>query len=236
MSNMVNIILCDDNKKDLKNIETIVQNFMQKNKIEYNMHLFNDYNKDFYSICESKLSFKIYLLDIETPSKSGIDVAREIRKRDLDSVIIFLTVHEELGNIILKNDLLFLSFINKFDDCENRLIECLRKAMKLLNRKQILRFTDGNTIYSIKLDDILYITKESFERKTIIKTDYTEFKVNVSLADIKDLLDDRFIQTHRSCIINKNRTSKIDKQNRKITFDTGEVIDLVSEKYKKELV
>ena len=233
---MVNVILCDDNKKDLKNIETIVQRFMAKNKIEYNMHLFNDYNKDFYSICESKLSHKIYLLDIETPSKSGIDVAREIRKRDLDSIIIFLTAHEELGNVILRNDLLFLSFINKFDDCENRLIACLEKAMKLLNKKQVLRFEDGSTIYSIKLDDILYITKDSVERKTVIKTDYTEFKVNISLAEIKEMLDDRYAQTHRSCIINKNRTSKIDKQNKKITFDNGEIIDLVSDKYKKELV
>lgn len=233
---MINIILCDDNIKDLKNIETIVQRFMDKNKIDYNIHLFNDYNKDFYNICESKLSFKIYLLDIETPSKSGIDVARDIRKRDLDSIIIFLTAHEELGNIILKNDLLFLSFINKFDDCENRLITCLGKAMKLINKKQVLRFEDGSIIYSIKLDDILYLTKDSVERKTVIKTDYAEFKVNVSLSDLSDMLDDRFTKTHRSCIINKNRTSKIDKQNKEITFDTGEVIDLVSDKYKRELV
>lgn len=233
---MVNIILCDDNKKDLQNIELVVQNFMKKNKIEFDIHLFDDYDKNFYDIVKSKIPFKIYLLDIEAPSRSGIDVAREIRKKDLDSVIIFLTAHDELGNIILKNDLLFLSFINKFDNCERRLCTCLEKAMKLLNKKQILRFMDGNTIYTIKADDILYITKESFERKTVIKTDYTEFKVNVSLAEIRELLDTRFIQTHRSCIINKNRTSKIDKQNKKITFDTSETVDLVSDKYKKELV
>ena len=233
---MLNVIICDDNKKDLNNIQTVVKDFMDKNKLDYNIHVYNDYNKDFESVIESKLPFKIYLLDIETPSGSGIDVARQIRKKDLDSVIIFLTVHEELGNVVLKNDLLFLSFINKFDDYESRLNNCLEKAMKLLNKKQILRFMDGNTTYTIKLDDILYITKESFERKTIIKTDYTEFKVNITLAHLRDMLDDRFVQTHRSCIINKNRTSKIDKQNKLIAFDTGEITDLVSDKYKKELV
>lgn len=233
---MTNVILCDDNKKDLKVVESIVNDFMLKNKIDYNIHLFNDYNKDFYSLFDSKLSSKIYLLDIETPSKSGIDVAREIRKRDLDSIIIFLTAHEELGNIVLKNDLLFLSFINKFDNCEKRLISCLKKAMRLLSKKQVLRLEDGNTIYTINLDDILYITKDSYERKTVIKTDYSEFKVNISLSDINNLLDDRFTQTHRSCIINKDRTAKIDKHNREITFDTSEVIDLMSDKYKKELV
>ena len=233
---MLNIIICDDNKKDMKNTQEIVDKYMTKNNIEYNVHLYDDYNTEFYNIIESKISSKIYLLDIETPSASGIDIARKIRKKDLESVIVFLTVHEELGNVILKNDLLFLSFINKFDDYENRLKTCLSKALKLLNTKQVLRFNDGNTIYTIKLDDILYITKESFERKTVIKTDYTDFKVSVTLTDIKSMLDDRFVQTHRSCVINKNRTSKVDKHNRTITFDTGEVIDLVSDKYKKELV
>lgn len=233
---MLNIIICDDNERDRNKIESVAKAFMVKNKLDYNIHVYNDYNKDFESVIESKLPFKIYLLDIETPSGSGIDVARQIRKKDLDSVIIFLTVHEELGNVVLKNDLLFLSFINKFDDYESRLNNCLEKAMKLLNKKQILRFMDGNTTYTIKLDDILYITKESFERKTIIKTDYTEFKVNITLAHLRDMLDDRFVQTHRSCIINKNRTSKIDKQNKLIAFDTGEITDLVSDKYKKELV
>lgn len=233
---MINLIICDDNERDRSNIVSIVEKYMNRNKQKYNLHLYNDYNSDFSTIIDLKIPSKIYLLDIETPSRSGIDVARDIRKKDIDSIIIFLTAHEELGNIVLKNDLLFLSFINKFDDCENRLKNCLDKAMRLLNKKQILRFNDGNTIYTIKLDDILYITKESFERKTVIKTDYTEFKVNVSLADIKQLLDDRFAQTHRSCIINKNRTSKIDKQNRKITFDTAETIDLISDKYRRELV
>ena len=54
---------------------------------------------------KSKVPFRIYILDIETPSRSGIDVAREIRNKDLESVIIFLTGHDELGHIILNNDL-----------------------------------------------------------------------------------------------------------------------------------
>lgn len=233
---MINIIICDDNSNDLKRVETIVDNYMKKHDEDYKKYLFNDYNSDFMNIVVKQLPLKIYIMDIQTPSGSGIDVAREIRKKDVDSVIIFLTGHEELGNIILKNDLMFLSFINKFDNCENRLFESLDKAFKIMNKKSILRFNDRNTVYTIRLDEIIYITKESFERKTVIKTDYTEFKVNLSLGEIKSMLDDRFIQTHRSCITNKNRIFKLDRQKRTITFDTGETIDLVSNTYRKELV
>lgn len=230
---MVNVIICDDNNKDKNNILEIVNSFMIKNKIEYKTHVYDDYNKRFDEIIESKIPFKIYLLDIETPSGSGIDIARKIRQKDVDSVIIFLTVHEELGNIILKNDLMFLSFINKFDNYKSRLTNSLKKALNLLKQKRILKFTDRNVVYTINIDDILYLTKESFERKTIIKTDYTEFKVNKTLAELVEMLDDRFIQTHRSCYINNDRKAKIDRMKRIITFDNGETTDLLSDKYRK---
>ena len=233
---MINVIICDDNEKDRNNVSKIVKDYMGKNKVEYNLHLYEDYNKKFYSILDRKIPFKIYLLDIETPSKSGIDVAREIRRKDVDSVIIFLTAHEELGNIVLKNDLMFLSFINKFDDLENRLNNSLKKSLELLKHKNVIRFSDKNILYTININDILYITKESFERKTIIKTDYAEFKVNKSLAEIIEMLDNRFIRTHRACYINSDRKVTIDKGKRIIMFDNGENIDLLSDKYKKELV
>lgn len=232
---MINVIICDDNEKDRKNAEKITKKFMDKNKKEYEIHTFDDYNKGFDSIVGSKLPSKIYLLDIETPSRSGIDVAREIRRKDIDSVIIFLTAHEELGNVVLKNDLLFLSFINKFDDFENRLNASLDKSLDLLNKKNTIRFIDRNVLYTININDILYLTKDSFERKTIIKTDYTEFKVNKTLIEMIEMLDDRFVQTHRACYINSDRKVTVDKNNRIITFDNGETIDLLSDKYRKEV-
>lgn len=230
---MVNVIICDDNDKDRKNILEVVNNFMDKNKIEYEAHVYKDYDKKFHEMLESKIPFKIYLLDIETPSGSGIDIARKIRTKDVDSVIIFLTVHEELGNIILKNDLMFLSFINKFDNYKLRLTNSLKKSLNLLKHKRIIKFTDRNVTYTINIDDILYLTKESYERKTIIKTDYAEFKVNNTLSELINMLDDRFVQTHRSCYINDDRKVSIDKTKRMIYFDNGEYTDLLSDKYRK---
>lgn len=233
---MINVIICDDNEKDRKNVELVVKDFMRKMKLEYQLYLCEDYNRKFYNLMERNISFKIYLLDIETPSKSGIDIAREIRRKDVDSVIIFLTAHEELGNIVLKNDLMFLSFINKFDDFENRLNSSLKKALELLHKKNVIKVVDRSITYTINTNDILYITKDSFERKTIIRTDYEEFRVSKPLVEIINMLDDRFVQTHRACYINSDRKVSVDKSNKIITFDNGQTIDLLSDKYRKELV
>ncbi len=233
---MLNVIVCDDNKRDLDRVVKLVDTFMQKNKYEYKNHIYMDFNDDFMKLIKTKMSFRIYILDIETPSRSGIDVAREIRNKDLDSVIIFLTGHDELGRVILQNDLMFLSFVNKFDNMDKRLNDVLHKAIDLVKMKRTIRIEDGTNTYIIDLNDILYLTKETFDRKTTIKTDYTEYRVRKSLSTLKEMLDDRFIQTHRACIVNRNRISRIDRSNRMIYFDNGDCIDLLSDKYKKEMV
>lgn len=233
---MLNIIICDDNKRDLERVTRLIDKFMKINKYEYKKYIYSDYNDDFIKLIKTKIPFRIYILDIETPSRSGIDIAREIRSKDLDSVIIFLTGHDELGRVILQNDLMFLSFVNKFDNLDKRLNEVLHKAMDLVKYKRVIKIEDGSNTYIIDLNDILYLSKDTFERRTTIKTDYTEYRVRKSLSQLKAMLDDRFIQTHRACIVNKSRISRIDYSNRVIYFDNNDTTDLLSNKYKKKMI
>ena len=111
----------------------------------------------------------------------------------------------------------------------------LEKALDFLNQKNTIRFQDRNVLYTININDILYITKDSFERKTVIVTDFGEFKANNPMHEIISMLDDRFIQTHRACYINSARKVKIDKTKKVITFDNGKTTDLLSDKYRKEV-
>ena len=131
---------------------------------------------------------------------------------------------------------MFLAFVNKFDNMDKRLNDVLHKAIDLVKMKRTIRIEDGTNTYIIDLNDILYFTKETFDRKTTIKTDYAEYKVRKSLSQVYDMLDDRFIYSHRACIVNKTRISRIDRSKRIIYFDNGECTDLLSDKYKKEMV
>ena len=233
---MINFIICDDVKQYQEKVEHIVDSYMMKNKLEYKTHVFSDYDNDFLKIVESKLSFKVYILDIEAPTRSGIDIARIIRNKDVDSVLIFLTGHQELGHVVMKNDFLFLSYINKFDDCENRLIQALDKALKMFKIKSIIRFKDNGVVYTIPQDDILYITRDSIDRKCIIVTDYNEFKVNKSLMELEEMVNDNFIKTHRACLMNTKRILSFSKSQRQVVFDNGMTSDLISTRFNKELI
>ena len=73
-------------------------------------------------------------MDIEIKdSISGIDIARKIRKDDWDSIIIFVTSHNELGYQALKAQIMLLDFISKYDDFENNFVLTIKKAISLIN-------------------------------------------------------------------------------------------------------
>ena len=233
---MINFIICDDIPKDRKMIEKIISKYMMKNKLEYKTHIFDDYDDQFIEIVNKKLPFKIYILDIETPTRSGIDIARIIRHKDVESVLIFLTGHQELSEVVMKNDFIFLSFINKFDDCENRLTKAIDKSLKMFKVKKTIRFKDNGILYAIPLEDILYITRDSIDRKCIIVTDYNEFKVGKNLNEIENMLNDNFVKTHRACFMNKKRVVSFNKAKRMVRFDNGTKCDLISTRFDKELI
>jgi len=233
---MINFIICEDNQSDRNTTRQVITKYMMKNEIDYKIHVYNDYDSSFINIINKTLPFKIYILDIETPSGSGIDMARIIRNKDVDSVIIFLTGHDDLSKVVAKKDFLFLTFINKFDDAESRLASAIDKALQVVKAKKTIRFKDGGVIYNINLDDILYVTKDSVERKCIVKTDYSEFKVGKSLTEIIKMLNDNFVQTHRACVVNTKRVASYNKPKRVITFDNGETVDIVSTRFEGELI
>lgn len=226
---MINIIICDDNVRDANRIEKYVRNYMYC--LDYNLYKYNDYDKNFLKIIDTDLENKIYLLDIETPSMSGIDVARKIRKNDYSSVIIFLSVHDDLSRIIARKNLMALNFINKFDSLEINLKNSLDLALSVVGKKRRVRFVSKGTVYNLELDKILYITHDNVSRMSIIFYDNVTYSLKITLKNVVKELNEDFIQTHRSCFVNKNRIKYFDYKNMCITFDNMKTTSLVSKKY-----
>ena len=233
---MLDFIVCDDDELIRKNVNTIIDKVMMKNDQAYRVKLFSDYNDKFMKELDSHNNYKIYILDIEAPSKSGIDVARKIRKKDKESAIIFLTGHDECGYAVLKSCTIFLTFISKFDEYEENLIKAIKEALDLLHIKKILTFVEHNVTYNITINNILYVTKDTVNRKTVIVTDNNIYKTYITLNELLKKLSPTFVQSHRSCIVNKDRIEKIDRNKNLICFDNGTEIDLLSDNYKKGLM
>ena len=74
---MINFIICDDNEFFLMEIYHIISNFCLSKKINFKIYAFKDYDSEFYEIMCKELDNKVYILDIETPSGNGIDIAKK---------------------------------------------------------------------------------------------------------------------------------------------------------------
>lgn len=232
---MLNFIICDDNKIIRENVNKVITKLMLPTDIEYKVIEFEKYDKDFAQLIDRKTEKKIYILDVEINCHSGLDVARKIREKDWESIIIILTAHYELAYEAFKNRLLLLDFLSKFDNYEHNLYEALKTALKISHNKKQLSFESKRTSYRIDFDEILYIYKDTENRKTVIKTFSKDYSVALNLNEIETMLPETFIKTHRACVVNSNNIKTVDFKENIIVFKNGEKINLLSKNYRKDV-
>ena len=143
----------------------------------------------------------------------------------MQSALIFLTSHGELAEYVVYNVISPLGFISKFDNYKEKLKSLINVAMKQMGFRNLLKFETSKMAYQIPLRDILYITHDSVERKSIVITDYSEFHIGKTLSEIFEQLSPQFKYSHRACIVNMERVTKLDTKKKLITFDNGKTID-----------
>lgn len=233
---MISFAVCDDEKEFRKKVVKTINKVLINNSIDYKVNEFSEYDKKFEEFINQPITYKIYILDIEmNNSVSGIDIARKIRKVDWNSIIIMVTSHADMGYDALKAQIMLLAFISKFDECEKNLITVLKKAVSKIDNKKVLIFETNGISHRIYLDDILYVTKDTVDRKCIITTTYNEFAVNRTMNQMIEELDERFFLSHRSCLVNTEKIKKIDWKQNIIYFDPDKSINLLSRDKKKGL-
>lgn len=234
--NDMKFVLYDDQEEFIKRSKAVIDKLAYQTDSKFEVSSFNKFDKNFENVINDGKNDKIYILDIEVPnSLSGIEVAKKIRKSDWNSIIIMVTSHTELGYEALKAQIMLLDFISKYRDWESNLTGTVAKALSQIDDKKILVLESSGMTYRIHTEDILYIIKDSVERKCTIKTTYDEIVVVKSISELGSMLDKRFYLSHRSCYINLDRVKAIDWRNNIIHFSTGETIDYLSRDRKKEL-
>ena len=231
---MLNFVVCEDNNLVREIITNIINRVLITSDLDYKISSFEKYNNKLKSIIHNSSDIKIYILDLELPGKTGIDIVNEIRTIDWDSIVIISTSHDELEMNLLKQKLLILDFISKFDNYEKRLSDTINMVIKKLNVKKLLSFKSNKEMHRVNYNDILYVYKDSKTQLVKIVTTDQEYIVKESLVSIINRVDNRFIRTHRACFVNKDKIESVDFKNNTICFNNIK-IDYLSRKYKKEM-
>lgn len=225
---MIQFVIYEDNQDYIDRITDIINRVMFQNDEVYQIFYFDKFDQELSHIIDNNNKYKIYILDIDCSTSDTFAIAKKIRQKDFESVIVFLTYYSEKWcREVLEGKYLFLSFIDKSVGLDT-LFSDISSFLEKKEHKKILQWQSHNIIYRISIDEILYIVSEKMNHYITVVTENNKFSITGTLIDIKKQLDDRFIYSHRSCLVNIERISVLNRKTREITFDNGQKIDLLS--------
>ena len=229
-------IVVEDERDAQEKIKKLLRKISVQTQIDLEIEYFKNYDEKLQKEIDNTLYPKIYIMDIELDGEvSGMEVAEKIRDNDWDSEIIFVTTHDKFFDKVHRQILEVFDFIEKFQDMENRLEKDIKLILSKKADKKLLKIKGNHADVEIYMRNILYILRDKEERKSVIYTDTDDvtFKVSNSLIDLLDRLDSRFVQTHKSCIANKNRMVERNYAKGYFILDNGKKVDYLSRKYRK---
>ena len=92
---MIQVAICDDEKKILDEVSGYIKNYAENiNDLDIEVFRF-DSARTLISTLEDGKSFDIFVLDVYIGDEMGTELAKNIRKRGIESPIIFLTTSVE---------------------------------------------------------------------------------------------------------------------------------------------
>jgi two-component system response regulator AgrA len=233
---LTSFIVVEDDKKTQETIKEVLRRVIISKDNTINIKYFTKYTSELKSIIEDNSTRKVYIMDIELETKnSGIEIAKMIREKDWESEIIFITSHDKMFETVYRGVYQVFNFIEKFYDMERRLENDIELIFQKNFDNKMLSVSNRNVDLQIFYRSITHITRDKEERKVLVHTDTNVFKLNMNLNDIVNLLDERFIQVHRSCIANRQRVHEWNWTKNHFLLDNGGKVEYLSKKYKKEV-
>lgn len=199
------VIIVEDTEIIKNKISLIAKQVLKKRNLELKIELFDDYSKELkFEILKGDKN--IYILDIELPTKSGFDIARQIRfeAKDWKSIIVIASAYDQKSDFI-SSQLSILTYISKFVDFNSKLSNSLDLALDILLQDQTIKIRNK----SIHVDEILYIQKEKSSKYSFVKTFYHGYRIRKSLSELQK--ETNLEKIRKDLLINKKNTILVSK-------------------------
>lgn len=224
---MIRFVIVDDDKAEVEHIKALLDEVVPEDK---EIVSFMKFNVDLKNEIRNKDVRKVYILDIELGDKvSGINIAKFIRDIDYENEILFVTNHDKMFESVHREIYEVFDFIEKFHDFDKKFKKDIRAIVKRNFDNKMFNYK----VLSIYYREILYIFTD--DRKLVIVTSSNRYTITMTIKEILTMLDDRFKQCHKSCIVNIDHIQMKDYKNGYIILDNGMKVDFLSKKFMKEL-
>ena len=227
---MLNFVICDDNLNILDRLEKMLDTIFCKNDFEAQVAFSSDNTEEVLNYISSN-KVDVAMLDINLKSnKTGIELAKEIRKINKNIYFIFTTGHLEYAMIAYK--VKTFDYIAKpinYDRLEETIIRLFEDVTSV--PKRYLKIDNKNTL--VDESEVQYIKRDGM--KLVFHTSSRDYDTYSSFNKFQDKLPENYIRCHKSCIANINQIKDVEPVSGTITFKSGDTCD-IGPKYKSNLM
>lgn len=205
------IAICDDEDLLRKTLREKMEKYCKNSGITCQIYDFDSGEKLLALPVESIPD--ILFLDIQMPGKSGMQIARELRSKKGDMILIFVTALSEYVYEAFDVNA-FHYLVKPFDD--EKLWEVLERALAQYEKlaeavspqrqAQAILVKRGGLSTKVLLADIIYA--EVFNRKVMLHTVNGDIEYYGKLTDLTEQTGADFYRTHRAYLVNLKYVEK----------------------------
>lgn len=229
----IRIACCDNEKQQLELYKTMFTNIEMRQDIKLNVEYFLSGNFMLERFQSEKNPFDLVYLDMDMDEKSGLDLAKEIRQNyHSDCLILFLTNYPKyMQNSFDVRAFQYMIKPVQFDEFERKFNAARKYLEKDDKNRVVLKIDEDNVVFFT--NEIYYIEKEKSSKQFLV---YLEDKCVVAkgvLSAIENqLLEQHFMRTHRSYLVNMKHIRRIQKND--LVLSNGNLVP-ISRRKEKEL-
>lgn len=195
--------ICDDSPADREYIKKLVEAWAGYAGHTVQISVF-DSSESFLFHYEDEKSYDILLLDVEMEEMDGISLAKRIRKESELVQIVFITGYTDY--IAEGYEVSALHYLVK-PVKEEKLFQVLdRAAAKIQNNEKVLNIETSSRFVRVPLYQIRYVQVQQNYVTIYAKEHIT---VKRTLAELAQMLDERFFKVGRSYIVNLTMINRV---------------------------
>jgi len=222
---MYKLAICDDSPADTLYLQGLVSKWAKKASEIVEVQTFRSAEAFLFEYEEDK-AFDILLLDIEMEEMDGVTLARKVRSGNQQVQIVFITGYTDY--IADGYEVEALHYLLK-PIKEEKLFEVLERAVeKLARNERTLLLDTADGIVRVPLYEIHWIEVQRNYVTVHAAEDYT---VKKSLSEVEAELDEGFMRTGRSFIVNLMQVRRIGKT--EVVLADGTLVPLSRGYYEK---
>lgn len=204
---MINVGICDDEASMRKALRLVLETKLQLMGEDYRIF---EYDSGEALAADGGSSWPdILFLDIEMKQLSGMDTARLLRKRDAQTILIFVTAYPDF--VFQGYEVHAFHYILKPYD-ERKIKNVLEQALKELGKSREQFFALEQKSGTLKLPMKKILAFSSDRRKVAVLLDNGErLDFYGKLDEVEKKLPDYFIRCHNRHLVNLNHVEGLEK-------------------------